>query len=124
MFDIGWSELLVIGVVALIVVGPKDLPVMFRKAGQFVGRMRAMAREFTRAMDEAADATGVNDLKQSIHDATSLEGTGLDEISTTMRDYGEQINNLNPVSKVKKEITGDTAKKSKPKKTAAKKKAD
>ena len=60
MFDIGWSELLVIGVVALIVVGPKDLPIMFRKAGQFVGRMRAMAREFTRAMDAAADASGVN----------------------------------------------------------------
>jgi len=124
MFDIGWSELLVIGVVALIVVGPKDLPMMFRKAGQFVGRMRAMAREFTRAMDAAADASGVNDLKESIQDATSLEGTGLDDISSTMRDYSDQINDLNPVSKVKKEIIGDTKKKSKPKKPAAKKKAD
>ncbi|MEO9464349.1 twin-arginine translocase TatA/TatE family subunit, partial [Sulfitobacter pontiacus] len=36
MFDMGWSELLVVGVVALIVVGPKDLPVLFRKVGQFV----------------------------------------------------------------------------------------
>ena len=97
---------------------------MFRKAGQFVGRMRAMAREFTRAMDAAADASGVNDLKESIKDATSLEGTGLDDISTTMRDYSDQFNDLNPVSKVKKEITGDTKKKSKPKKSAPKKKAD
>ena len=79
MFDIGWSELLVIGVVALIIVGPKDLPIMFRRLGQFVGRMRAMAAEFTRAMDEAADSTGVNDLKNSLREATSLEGTGLDE---------------------------------------------
>ena len=37
MFDLGWTELLVIGIVALIVVGPKDLPVLFKKGGQFVG---------------------------------------------------------------------------------------
>ena len=37
MFDLGWTELLVIGIVSLIVVGPKDLPVLFRKAGQFIG---------------------------------------------------------------------------------------
>ncbi|NCW53489.1 MAG: twin-arginine translocase subunit TatB, partial [Rhodobacteraceae bacterium] len=55
MFDLGWTELLVIGIVALIVIGPKDLPVMFRKVGQFVGKARGMAREFSRAMDDAAD---------------------------------------------------------------------
>ena len=47
MLDVGWSELLVIGVVALIVVGPKDLPILFRRMGEFTGRMRSMAREFT-----------------------------------------------------------------------------
>ena len=55
MFDIGGLELLVIGVIALIVVGPKDLPGMFRTVGQFVGRMRGMAREFQRSMEAAAD---------------------------------------------------------------------
>ena len=44
MFDLGWTELLVIGVVALIVVGPKDLPVLFRNVGRFMGKMRGMAR--------------------------------------------------------------------------------
>ena len=61
MFDLGWMELLVIGVTALIVVGPKDLPVLFRKVGQFVGKARGMARDFKRAMDQAADETGLKD---------------------------------------------------------------
>ncbi len=54
MPDIGWMELLVIGVVALIVVGPEDLPGMFKKLGQMVGKVRGMAKDFTNAMNEAA----------------------------------------------------------------------
>ena len=56
MFDVGWSELLVIGIVALIVVGPRDLPGMFRALGRFTAKARGMAREFQRAMEAAADA--------------------------------------------------------------------
>ena len=59
MFGMGWSELLVVGVVALIVVGPKDLPVLFRQIGQFVGKAKGMAREFTSAMNDAADESGI-----------------------------------------------------------------
>jgi sec-independent protein translocase protein TatB len=69
MPDIGWTELLLIGVVALIVVGPKDLPVMFRRLGQFTGRIRAMARDFQRAMDEAADESGMTDLNRDLRNA-------------------------------------------------------
>ena len=58
MFDLGWTEMLVIGIVALIVIGPKDLPVMFRTLGQFVGKAKGMAREFSRAMNDAADDAG------------------------------------------------------------------
>jgi len=63
MLDLGWSELLIIGVVALIVVGPKDLPRMLRTLGQYAARARGMAREFQRSMDEAARQADIDELK-------------------------------------------------------------
>ena len=72
MLDIGMSEMVIIGVVALIVVGPKDLPQMFRKVGTAVGKARGMARDFQNAMHDAADQSGVNDLKSSFDQAASL----------------------------------------------------
>jgi len=80
MFDIGWSELLVIGVVALIVVGPKDLPVMFRTLGRMTGKARGMAREFSRAMDDAARESGVKDIGNDLKAATSKKALGLDAL--------------------------------------------
>ncbi|MCU0908358.1 MAG: Sec-independent protein translocase protein TatB [Rhodobacteraceae bacterium] len=79
--DIGWTELLVIGVVALIVVGPKDLPMMFRALGRFTGRMRGMARDFQRAMDDAARETGVRDMANDIRKAASPMSSGLDRLN-------------------------------------------
>ncbi len=88
MLDLGWTELLVIGIVALIVVGPKDLPVMFRTLGRFTGKMRAMARDFTRAMDEAADQSGARDIARDLRGMSNprsaaaqkfKKSTGLDE---------------------------------------------
>ncbi len=81
MFDIGWTELMVVGIVALIVVGPKDLPKMFRTLGQFTAKARAMAREFQRAMDDAADASGVKDVARDLRNATDTKGMGLDELN-------------------------------------------
>jgi sec-independent protein translocase protein TatB len=81
MLDIGWTELLVIGVVALIVVGPKDLPMMFRALGRFTGRMRGMARDFQRAMDDAARETGVRDMANDIRKAASPMSSGIDRLN-------------------------------------------
>jgi len=71
MLDLGWSELLIIGVVALIVVGPKDLPKMLRTLGQYAGRAKGIARDFQRSMDDAArqaDIEELRDVKKGLDD--------------------------------------------------------
>ncbi|RMC36321.1 Sec-independent protein translocase protein TatB [Paracoccus alkanivorans] len=83
MLDIGWSELLLIGVVALIVVGPKDLPHLFHSLGRFTARARSMAREFTSAMEDAAKSSGIDEATKSIKDVKSLtskKSLGLDAL--------------------------------------------
>ncbi|PRY26235.1 sec-independent protein translocase protein TatB [Aliiruegeria haliotis] len=80
MFDIGWTELMMIGIVALIVVGPKDLPVMFRTLGKFTARLRGMARDFTRAMEEAADEAGVKDVAKDMRKMTNPKAMGMDAL--------------------------------------------
>lgn len=69
MFDLGMMELLVIGIVALIVVGPKDLPGMFRTIGNLVGKAKGMAREFQRSMDQAVDESG---MKETVKDFSNI----------------------------------------------------
>ena len=85
MFDLGWTELLVVGIVALIVVGPKDLPVLFRKAGEFVGKMKGMAREFSTAMNNAADESGIRDTAKSLRDIADPKKMGLDGIKDAVK---------------------------------------
>lgn len=80
MFDIGMSEMLVVGVVALIVVGPKDLPRMFRTVGEFTGKARKMAREFQNAMNDAAKDTGVNDIAGDLRKIADPKQYGMDKI--------------------------------------------
>jgi len=64
--DIGGTELLVIAAVALIVVGPKDLPVLLRKLGQFVARIRGMANEFRASFDEMARQSELDELRKEV----------------------------------------------------------
>ena len=78
--DLGMSELLVIGIVALIVIGPKDLPEMFRQLGRFTAKMRAMAREFSRAMEQAANETGVADVAKDLKSVSDPKSMGLNAV--------------------------------------------
>ncbi len=80
MFDIGWTELLLIGVVALLVVGPKELPRMLRSVGQHVGRAKSIAREFQRSVEDAAmdaDMSELSDARQYLSDMRTMKVSDL-----------------------------------------------
>ena len=66
MFGLGWTEMLVIGVVALIVIGPKDLPVLMNRMGKFVSSIRKMGSEFQREINKASGLDQITDLRRSI----------------------------------------------------------
>jgi sec-independent protein translocase protein TatB len=66
MFDIGWSEIVVIGVVALIVIGPKELPAVLRAIGQWTTKIRRMAGEFQSQFQEAMREAEMADLKKQV----------------------------------------------------------
>src|ERR1700684_4655173 len=68
MFDISWTEFLLIGVVALIVIGPKELPGVLRTLGQYTRKVRGMATEFQNHVQEAMREAEMADLKKSVDD--------------------------------------------------------
>ncbi|HEU0221564.1 MAG TPA: Sec-independent protein translocase protein TatB [Paracoccaceae bacterium] len=98
MLDIGWSELLVIGVVALLVVGPKDLPKLFHTVGQYMNKARAMAREFQRNMEEAARDAGVDEVTKSVRDATNMARGGMPSLHQIGRDFARPMSAPKPAA--------------------------
>ena len=66
MFDLSWSHIFIFLVVALVVVGPKDMPRLLRMAGQWMGKARAMANEFRKSFDDMARQTELDELRQQI----------------------------------------------------------
>ena len=94
MFDIGWSELVVIGVVALIAIGPKELPGVLRTVGQYMGKVRRMASEFQGQFQEAMREAEMADLKKHV-----------DEMS----DAAKGFTDFDPLASVKKEVDSFTA---------------
>ncbi len=68
MFDISWSEFLLIGIVALVVIGPKELPAVMRTLGQWTRKVRSMATEFQNQFQEAMREAEMTDLKKQVDD--------------------------------------------------------
>src|SRR6185437_2677164 len=66
MFGGGWTEMLIIGVVALVVIGPKDLPIVMRKLGRMVGTVRRMGTEFQRELNQTTGLDQITDLRRQI----------------------------------------------------------
>jgi sec-independent protein translocase protein TatB len=71
MFDISWTEFLLIGVVALVVIGPKELPAVMRTMGQWTRKVRGMATEFQNQFQEAMREAEMADLKKQVDDMAS-----------------------------------------------------
>src|ERR1700752_2215165 len=82
MFDIGWTEMLVIAVVMIVVVGPKDLPRMLRTCGKTTAKLRAMAGDFQKQFNEALKEAELDDVKKSV----------------------DELRNLNPANEVRKQL--------------------
>jgi sec-independent protein translocase protein TatB len=74
-FGLGSSELLLVAIVALIVIGPKDLPRLLRTMGQYMRKIQGMAREFQNHLNEAAKETGIDDVKKDIKGMTNFTVT-------------------------------------------------
>lgn len=72
MFEVGWTEMLVIAIVMIVVVGPKDLPNMLRTVGRTVAKLRAMAGDFQKQFNEALKEAELDDVKKSIDELRSL----------------------------------------------------
>lgn len=73
MFDFAWSEMAVIAVVALVVIGPKDLPRVLRTVGMWVGRARAVAREFQSSLDQMIREAELDEMKKQVEKAASFD---------------------------------------------------
>ena len=93
MFDIGWSEIAVIAVVALIAIGPKELPGVLRMVGQWMGKARRMAADFQGQFQEAMREAEMADLKKTfdeVKEAASGLGSGFD-MSSLQKDVTESL---------------------------------
>lgn len=92
MLDIGWTELLVIAVVLIVVVGPKDLPPMLRAFGKMTGRLRKTAGEFRAQFDEALREAELDDVRKTISDVKNLNpASSLRDAMNPLRQMGNEI---------------------------------
>ncbi len=92
MLDIGWSELLIIAIVMIVVVGPKDLPKMLRAFGKATARMRATANEFKQQFNEALKEAELDDVKTIIDETRKLDPRSkITQVFDPIRSAGEDL---------------------------------
>jgi len=92
MLEVGWSEILVIAVVLIVVVGPKDLPPMLRAFGKMTTRLRAMAGQFQTQFSEALKEADLDDVRKTMQDAQKLNPLNtLREAITPIQQMGNEL---------------------------------
>ncbi len=92
MFDIGWSELLLIGIVALVVIGPKDLPKVLRALGTMMSKVRSMASEFQGQFQDAMREAELSELKNEAEKlASSAKGAIENPLQTIQNDVQKSL---------------------------------
>jgi sec-independent protein translocase protein TatB len=98
MFDIGWGELVVIGIVALIAIGPKELPAVMRSLGHWMGKVRRMASEFQGQFQEALREAEMDDLKKQAEELTSAvtDATKFDPLADIDNDGDTDFDTAEP----------------------------
>lgn len=105
--DIGWAEMLLIGIVALVVIGPQDLPDLFRQIGRFTAKLRQMGREFQRAMEEAAKESGVKDVAKGLNAVSNPARAGMSAVKEAA-DRFEKWDPIKNAAKPSKPVTSGT----------------
>src|SRR3712207_3041013 len=108
MLDMSWGEVMVIGAVALIVIGPKDLPKALRTVGQMTGKLRRMAAEFQGQFQEAIREAELDDVKQQLqgmNNSVSSLNTGFNPIQTIRDELKSSIEA--PVTAPDNALAGD-----------------
>jgi sec-independent protein translocase protein TatB len=93
MFDISWGELLIIGVVALVVIGPKELPGVLRTVGHWMAKVRRMASEFQDQFREAMREAELEELKKNVDDisASTTGYTSFDPVGTIRNEFESAV---------------------------------
>ena len=94
MFDIAWSEMAIIAAVALVVIGPKDLPRVLRTVGQWTGRARAMAREFQNSLEELARESELEALKKDVEKVATVDVASTLDPSGELKQSVDEVHNL------------------------------
>ncbi len=109
MFDISWTEFLLIGVVALIVIGPKELPTVMRTLGQYTRKIRSMASDFQNQFQEAMREAEMTDLKKQVDDMASdiKNYDPLKSVRTDLETVGKDVEkSLSPPAEAKSRRAG------------------
>jgi sec-independent protein translocase protein TatB len=110
MFDIGWSELVVIAVVALIAIGPKELPGVLRMVGQWMGKARKMASEFQGQFNEAMREAEMADLKKSFDEVKeAATGFASGNIMTSLQKDVSDAMQIGDIDKPKEPVDAQIA---------------